>query len=140
MNDVIVNGDMSDVISPVHLSLTATNIIPLLKRVRRWWFKNSRNRGVVSCLGVPQSKQEEIREQCGSDDAKAVEECIKWWVEHATNVSWREIIHSLDQANETRVADSLRQYAEPPSGMREHLTNLNTIYCMYVHVACSVYM
>ena len=67
-------------------------------------------------LGVPESKQQEIREQYGSDEDKAVEECIKWWLDHATDVSWRKIIHSLDQAEETAAADTLRQYAEPPSG------------------------
>ena len=61
---------------------------------------------------MPASKQQEIREQYGSNEDKAVE----WWVEHATDVSWRKIIHSLDWAEETAVADSIRQYAEPPLG------------------------
>ena len=66
---------------------------------------------------MPDSKQQEIREQYDSDEDKAVEKCIEWWVEHATDVSWRKIIHSLDWAEETAVADGIRQYAEPPSGM-----------------------
>ena len=74
------------------------------------------DKGVLFWLGVPNSKQQEIREQYVSDEDKAVEKCIEWWVEHATDVSWRKIIHSLDRADETAVADSIRQYAEPPSG------------------------
>ena len=47
---------------------------------------------------------------------------IKQWKnalsgEHATDISWRKIIYSLDLAEETNVADGLRQYAEPPSGV-----------------------
>ena len=96
-----------------HLSLTSKHLVPLLKGVRNWWDGG----GVLYRLGVPWSKQQEIREQCGSDEEKAVEKCIEWWLEHATDVSWRKIIHSLDKAKETAVADGLRQYAEPPSGI-----------------------
>ena len=73
--------------------------------------------GVFHCLRVPESKQQEIREQYGSDEDKAIEKCIEWWVEHATDVSWRKVIHSLYKAKESTLADSLRQYAEPPSGI-----------------------
>ena len=98
--------------SAAHLSLTSKHLIPLLKGVREWW----RLGGVFDQLGVPRSKQQEIREQCGSDEEKAVEKCIEWWLEHATDVSWRKIILSLDKAEETAVAECLRRYAEPPSG------------------------
>ena len=72
---------------------------------------------VFGYLGVPWSKQQEIREQCGSDEDKAVEKSIEWWLEHATDVSWRKIIHSLYETEETAVADGLKQYSEPPSGI-----------------------
>ena len=98
--------------------------MPLLKGVRDWWSVYEDDDGalyddpaVFGYLGVPRSKQQEIREQCGSDEEKAVEKCIEWWLEHATDVSWRKIIHSLYEARETAVADGLRQYAEPPSGI-----------------------
>ena len=95
--------------------------MPLLKGVHKWWSRKDDyyydDDGVFGVLGVPLSKQQEIREQCGSDEDKAVEKCIEWWLEHATDVSWRKIIHSLDRAGETAVADGLRQYAEPPSGI-----------------------
>ena len=109
--------------SAAHLSLTSKHLVPLLKGVRDWWSKyekawhNDPALFGFMYLGVPRSKQREIREQCGSDEEKAVEKCIEWWLEHATEASWRKIIHSLYEAGETAVADGLRQYAEPPSGI-----------------------
>ena len=100
--------------------------MPLLKGVRNWWSIYEEDTShifihddpaVVGYLGVPWSEQQEIREQCGSDEEKAMEKCIEWWLEHATDISWRKIIHNLDEAGETAVADGLRQYAEPPSGI-----------------------
>ena len=96
--------------------------MPLLQGVRKWWSggvfdPGVLDLGVLSRLGVPKTKRQEIREKHGSDEDKAVEECIEWWLEHATDVSWRKIIHSLDEEGETNVADGLRQYAEPPSGV-----------------------
>ena len=93
--------------------------MPLLQGVRNWW----KGDGLLSRLGVPWSKKQEIREQCGSDEEKAVAKCIEWWVKHATNVTWRDVIHSLDRAEETKVADGIRQHAEP-------LTGINYIYGM----------
>ena len=99
------------------LALTLKNLMPLLKGVHNWWKGGDYNDGLLGVLGVPKSKQQEIREQCGSDEDKAVEKCIEWWLEHAIDVSWRKIIHCLDRAGEITVADGLRQYAEPPSGI-----------------------
>ena len=87
--------------------------MPLLQGVRNWWRGGTLDGGVLPWLGVPQ----QIQEKHGSDEDKSVEEFIVWWLEHATDVSWRKIIHSLDKSKETNVADGLRQYAEPPSGV-----------------------
>ena len=102
--------------------------MPLLQGVRNWWEGDKvygllHEYGLFCRLGVPESKQHEIRVQCGSDEEKAVAKCIEWWVNHATNVTWRDVIHSLDEANETKVADGIRQHAEP-------LTGINYIYGM----------
>ena len=101
--------------SPAHLSLTREHVMPLLQGVHKWWTEFGP--GVLYQLRVPETKQQEIREKHGSDEDKAVAECIEWWLERATDVSWRKIIHSLDRGRETNVADGLRQYAEPPSGV-----------------------
>ena len=103
--------------------------MPLLQGVHNWWKSDEykvlkdETRGLLTLLGVPDSKQHEIQEQCGSDEEKAVAKCIEWWVNHATNVTWRDVIRSLDEAKETKVADGIRQHAEP-------LTGINYIYGM----------
>ena len=109
--------------SIARLSLTpkhAKQIMQLLKRVQNWWGREygDDDNGVFTFLRVPLSKQQEIREQCGSDEDKAVEKCIEWWLENSTDISWRRILYSLDWAIEMPVADSIRQYAEPPSGYK----------------------
>ena len=111
------------VLHAVQLSLTPDNLMPLLQGVRNWWKCGELDDGLLCVLGVPESKQQEIREQCGSDEEKAVAKCIEWWLEHATNVSWREIVHRLYKAKETRVAYGIRQHAEPVQGSRK-----NTFY------------
>ena len=105
--------------------------MPLLQGVRNWWesddyiFLREETRGLLTLLGVPESRQHEIREQCGSDEEKAVAKCIEWWVNHATNVTWRDVIYILDWDTnvDTKVADGIRQHAEP-------LTGINYIYGM----------
>ena len=72
-------------------------------------------------LGVPDSKVKEIRNQFGSDKNGAVSAYIQWWLQHATSVSWREIVHNLDCIAETGVADTIRQYLEPPTGTVLHV-------------------
>ena len=88
----------------------------LLKGVRNWWNSDRYHAGVFTLLGVPLSEQQEIRERYGSDENTVVEKCFEWWLEHATHISWRRIMHSLCGGREITVADSLRQYAEPLSG------------------------
>ena len=110
-------------LSPARLSLTPNNLMPLLQGVHNWWRCGYVGGGLLGRLRVPESKQHEIREQCGSDEEKAVAKCIEWWVSHATNVTWRDVIHSLYEAKETNVADGIRQHAEP-------LTGINYIYGM----------
>ena len=105
----------------VQLSLTPDNLMPLLQGVHNWWKSDEMlTSGLLTLLGVPESKQQEIREQCGSDEEKAVAKCIEWWMNHATNVTWRDVIVSLDWAKETRVADGIRQHTEPLQGSRKN--------------------
>ena len=94
--------------------LTLENLQPQLQRVQDHW-------GLISWLRVPDSKLEEIRNQFGSDENGAVSACIQWWLQHATSVSWREIVHNLDRIGETGVADTIRQYLEPPTGTVLHV-------------------
>ena len=95
--------------------------MPLLQGVHNWWKSGEKvdDEGLIAFLGVPESKQQEIREQCGSDEEKAVAKCIEWWVNHATNVTWRDVIHNLDLAKEFKVADGIRHHAEPLTGINK---------------------
>lgn len=72
------------------------------------------NKGVLSKLGIPNSKQHEFCQQCNSED-KAVAKCIEWWL-HNFTVSWRDIIYKLDKTGEMKLADGIRKYAEPLEG------------------------
>ena len=112
------------VLHAVQLSLTPDNLMPLLQGVHNWWnsvdYLKDETKGLLTLLGVPESKQQELREQCGSDQEKAVAKCIEWWVNHATNVTWRDVIYNLDEAKETGVADGIRQHAEPVQGSRKN--------------------
>ena len=56
--------------SPAHLSLTPEHLMPLLQGVHNWWKGGEYGSGVLSWLGVPKEKREEILEQCGSDQVK----------------------------------------------------------------------
>ena len=122
------------VLHAVQLSLTPDNLMPLLQGVHNWWKGGEFNNGLLDVLGVPESKQQDIREQCGSDEEKAVAKCIEWWLEHATNVSWREIVHGLYEAKETRVADGIRQHAEPVQGSRKNKFYSQKSYLEFANV------
>ena len=94
--------------------LTLDNLQPLLQRVQDGW-------KLIDLLGVPNSKVKEICNQFGSDENGAVSACIQSWLQHATSVSWREIVHKLDWIRETEVVDTIRQYLEPPTGTVPHM-------------------
>ena len=118
--------------SPARLSLTPEHLMPLLQGVRNWWKGGEHNDGVLGRLGVPEFKRQEILQHFGSKEDEAVKKCIEWWVEHAIDVCWRKIIYSLDEGMETKVADGLKQYAEPLSGI--------TIQCVICRVPTPTHM
>ena len=67
---------------------------------------------------LPSSKVDEIEQLYQSDDdrLRAVIEC---WIQGDgwdEQPSWRRIIYELDDADETRIADNIRHFAEPVSG------------------------
>ena len=110
-----------------HVPPTPQQLIALLKGVHNWWKGGELGQGVLYWLGVSVDKQQEIQEHCGSDEERAVEVCLQWWADHATDVSWRKIVHSLDWADETKVAITLRQYAESPSGEYTFSMSINNL-------------
>ena len=72
------------------------------------------NKGVLSKLGIPHSKQHEFRQQSNTE-GEAVSKCIEWWL-HNFTLSWRDIIYKLDKAGDMKLADGMRKYAEPQKG------------------------
>jgi len=63
-------------------------------------------------------KLDEI-EQLYQYDGDRLRAVIEFWVqddEEDEQPSWRSIIYALDCADETRIADSIRHFAEPVSG------------------------
>ena len=64
-----------------------------------------------------QSYLDEIEAQYQSEDER-LHALIDHWLqgEGAEQPSWRALIYNLDWAEETKVADKIRQFAEPVSG------------------------
>jgi len=61
---------------------------------------------------------DEIEQLYQSDDDR-LRAVIKCWIQgdgEDEQPSWRGIIHALDCADETRIADNIRPFAEPVSG------------------------
>lgn len=104
--------------------------MPLLKTVCHWWDdeEDFDDEGVLGYLGVSRLKQKEIREQFCSDEDRAVSKCIEL-VLHQGSVSWRKIINSLDNAEETEVADGIRKFAEPLAGEVRHSAIQQVVPC-----------
>ena len=64
------------------------------------------------------SKLDEIEQlyQSDGDRLRAVIQCWMQGDRVDKQPSWRRIIYALDHANETRIADNIRHFAEPVSG------------------------
>ena len=71
--------------------------------------------GLGYCLGVPDSKREEIKKQFSSVPQQ-VKAYINYFMEHDPVASWRAVIVALDEMREKKAADSIRHLAEPVTG------------------------
>ena len=70
------------------------------------------------CLGVPDSKQDEIKSQFSSE-AQQRKAYINYFIEHDPDSSWRSVICVLDRMNQpdsVKAADSIRHLAEAVPG------------------------
>ena len=67
-------------------------------------------------LGVPQSKQDEIKRQFSSDPHKRKKAYINYAMDHDPAASWRSVIVALDEMGEKEAADKIRGLAEPVTG------------------------
>ena len=76
-------------------------------------------------LNIPESIVAGI-EQCHSDDRRRLEALIIHWLEVDPFPTWRRVINALDRIEEYQTADSIRQYAEPLTGMSSTVSNHNS--------------
>ena len=67
-------------------------------------------------LEIPDSTLDDIDQQ-HSDNRGRMEALIGHWLKIDPSRSWRRLITVLDEAGQYQTADSIRQYAEPLTGM-----------------------
>ena len=67
-------------------------------------------------LGVPSAKRDEIESQ-HRHLSDRLREIFSYFLRLDPDASWRRVLNALDCMGETKLADSLRQLAEPVTGM-----------------------
>ena len=92
--------------------LTPSNVVREVREVEDWWGE----RGLGSYLGIQESKREEIRQKF-PDEMEQKKQLISQWINTDPRASWRRLISTLDAMKGTKIADSIRSYAEPLTGM-----------------------
>ena len=83
-----------------------------VREVEDWW--GERRLGYF--ILIPVSKREEIRQKF-PDEMEQKKQLISHWINTDPLASWRRLIWALDAMKETKIADSIRSYAEPLTGM-----------------------
>ena len=82
-----------------------------VREVGNWWEEY----GLGFWLYIPRSKREEVRQKF-SDEMEQKKQLISDWINTDPLASWRRLIRTLDAMKETKMADSIRSYAEPLAG------------------------
>ena len=85
-----------------------------VREVRDWW----EERGLGYWLYIPRSKREEIRQKF-PDEMEQKKQLISHWINTDPLASWKRLIRILDVMEETKMADSIRSYAEPLTGKEQ---------------------
>ena len=96
------------VLSAVDMTFTTKNVQRAVRVV-----KDTDRLGAF--LGVPDSKQDEIKRQF-STVPQQVKAYINYFMEHDPVASWRAVIVALDWMREKEAADAIRHLAEPITG------------------------
>ena len=100
--------------------LTSENIVMAVKGVR--W------KSLGIWLFILRSKLDEI-ERLYSDDSKRCQALIQYWLDLDPSPSWRRVITTLDSILPgigPEIADRIRSYAEPLTGMFSYQQQLMT--------------
>lgn len=109
--------------STVDMTFTSKNVQRALREVKD-------PEGLGDMLGVPDSKQNEIRNQYSSVPQRS-KAYVDYFIDNNPLASWRAIIWFLDTMREKKAADAIRHLAEPITG-RGRYTCMYTIQCMIV--------
>ena len=83
--------------------------------------------GLGFWLLIPQSKREEIRQKF-PDEMEQNKQLISHWINTDPLASWRRLILALDAMKETKMADSVRSYAEPLTGKEQMQLFIGELY------------
>ena len=82
-----------------------------VREVVDWWGGS----GLGTCLWIPRSKVEEIRQKF-PDEMEQKKQLISHWINTDPLATWRRLIWALNSMKQTKMADSIRSYAEPLTG------------------------
>ena len=99
-------------LSAVDMIFTPMNVLRAVREVK------DTDGGLGDCLGVPESKQDEIKNQFSSE-AQQRKAYINYFIEHNPEASWRSVICVLDrmgQPDSVEAADNIRHLAEAVPG------------------------
>ena len=99
---------IGDIFSAVDMTFTSKNLQRALCDVND-------PEGLGDLLGVPDSKQNEIRSQFSSVPQRT-KAFVDYFMEHDPLASWRAVIVFLDAMREKKAADAIRHLAEPITG------------------------
>ena len=97
------------------IPLTTSNVVRLMKELRKWWKREFELSSLVEWLYIPKSKEDMIRLNF-PDEMDQKKQAMSFWINTDPLVSWRRLIRALDGIGETKLADSIRFNAEPLTG------------------------
>ena len=95
---------------------TPSNVMRVVREMEDWWGE----RGLGFFLTIPQSKQDEIR-QTFTDEMDQKKQLLLYWINTDPEAGWRRLIWTLDDMKETKLADSIRNNAEPLTGIDKYM-------------------
>ena len=119
------------------LPLTLRNAVKVLEKVEDWrGLMKDRARfgvgeGLGDCLRVPYSKLDQI-ERRHSSTADRMTAVIEYWLLTDPTPSWRRLICALVKMREHEVADMVRPYAEPLTGIYSSVFTILVLFLSLV--------
>ena len=94
---------------------TPSNVMRVVREMEDWGGEN----GLGCNLLIPQSKRDEIQ-QTFTDEMDQKKQLLLYWINTDPEAGWKRLIWTLDEMEETKVADSIRGNAEPLTGIDKY--------------------